>query len=483
MKKNLLLFIVLAFAFSSVNAQYWNLTGNAGTNTSSDFIGTTDPKPLIFKTSGFERMQLHPDQAFLGIGVPTPEATLHLHNPQNNGLIPLLQLTTNATGNAAANGFAVFSDYTTGDIKFKQQESAKFFLEGPCGGFVIAKDGNLGFGTEEPKQKMHLQGTLFIESTKNTQSGLQFKPYNPNPKDISPPPSSSNINYWDIYSDTQGLKFNAILSPNTNPPTPSQRLIITSNGSVGIGVANPKAKLAVAGTVQADNAEIAGTVTTNKLNVQILNIDQKLGIGNNAPLTNMQIGNIWTFQDAPDGKTIGKNTWHNGTNDVRIQSGDASRITFNNSGDILLQNAISGASGSTFRWNTVTFANNGNVGIGTTNAPSAKLEVNGDIMAKSAKISGIVCAHEVVVSLSGSPCWPDYVFEKDYNLLPLNEVEQFIAENKHLPDVPAAAQVKENGIELGEMNAILLKKIEELTLHLIQMEKRLSELESEKGGK
>jgi hypothetical protein len=99
------------------------------------------------------------------------------------------------------------------------------------------------------------------------------------------------------------------------------------------------------------------------------------------------------------------------------------------------------------------------------------------------KIDGFLCAKEVRVQLSGSPCWPDFVFHKDYKLLPLKEVEQFITENQHLPNVPSSAEVEANGVELGEMNAILLQKVEELTLYIIQMEKRLSELENEKGGK
>jgi len=97
--------------------------------------------------------------------------------------------------------------------------------------------------------------------------------------------------------------------------------------------------------------------------------------------------------------------------------------------------------------------------------------------ALSISTNGLLCAKEVRVSISGSPCWPDFVFSKNYNLLPLAEVEQFITENQHLPNVPSAAEVEANGIELGEMNAILLQKVEELTLYIIQMEKRLAELE------
>jgi hypothetical protein len=112
----------------------------------------------------------------------------------------------------------------------------------------------------------------------------------------------------------------------------------------------------------------------------------------------------------------------------------------------------------------------GNVGIGTT-TPDAKLAVNGTIHAR-----------EVKVDLAG---WPDYVFEKYYTgasklkssyILPtLAEVEQFTKENHHLPNVPSAKEVKENGLQLGEISNIMLQKIEELTLYVIEQQKKLDE--------
>jgi hypothetical protein len=105
---------------------------------------------------------------------------------------------------------------------------------------------------------------------------------------------------------------------------------------------------------------------------------------------------------------------------------------------------------------------NGNFGIGTT-APLAKLSVNG-----TGTFNGKLKCTEVEVLTAA---WPDFVFNSDYNLRPLSEVEAFINLNKHLPDVPSEATIMANGANLGEMNATLLQKVEELTLYMIQLQK------------
>lgn len=93
--------------------------------------------------------------------------------------------------------------------------------------------------------------------------------------------------------------------------------------------------------------------------------------------------------------------------------------------------------------------------------------------------SGIL-TDEVRVNLSNvAGTWADYVFNKDYDLKPLAEVEKFITKNGHLPNVHSAAQVKEDGIALGEMAKIQQEKIEELTLYLIQQNKEIEALKTQ----
>ncbi|PCI98114.1 MAG: hypothetical protein COB15_06355 [Flavobacteriales bacterium] len=90
------------------------------------------------------------------------------------------------------------------------------------------------------------------------------------------------------------------------------------------------------------------------------------------------------------------------------------------------------------------------------------------------RIGNVLYAQEVFVQ---NDVWPDFVFEKDYSLNTLYEVEKFITENSHLPDVPSAKEVEENGVAVSDMSAILLQKIEELTLYTIAQQKKIDELE------
>lgn len=90
-------------------------------------------------------------------------------------------------------------------------------------------------------------------------------------------------------------------------------------------------------------------------------------------------------------------------------------------------------------------------------------------------VNGTIRAKEIKVE-SG---WADFVFKKDYQLPTLKDVEKHINENGHLPNIPTEAEVKANGVNLGEMNTLLLQKIEELTLYIIKQEKTIESMKSE----
>jgi len=119
---------------------------------------------------------------------------------------------------------------------------------------------------------------------------------------------------------------------------------------------------------------------------------------------------------------------------------------------------------------------NGMIGIGTSD-PDQKLTVKGKIHTQ-----------EVLVDLNGAVA-PDYVFEKyyqgqsalnsDYQMLDLKSLEAFLKQNHHLPEIPSAQKLKEDGLELKKMNLLLLQKIEELTLYTIEQQKQLDALQDQ----
>ena len=108
------------------------------------------------------------------------------------------------------------------------------------------------------------------------------------------------------------------------------------------------------------------------------------------------------------------------------------------------------------------------VGIGTAN-PRYSLDVKGSIGAKTITVDSILRAEEIIVETTGA----DFVFADDYRLRPLSEVEAFITENKHLPEIQSAQDMQENGVSVSELQTKLLQKIEELTLYLIQQEETI----------
>ncbi|TDM00645.1 MAG: hypothetical protein C4K58_04360 [Flavobacteriaceae bacterium] len=201
------------------------------------------------------------------------------------------------------------------------------------------------------------------------------------------------------------------------------------NGNVGIGTATPAAKLDVIGNIISQNGTSGGG--------------------------SFHLGNI----------SHGLTREVNYANDVTLYTGDGG-INF---ATTQAPWGIPKSSDIKMR-----IMNNGNVGIGTTN-PDAKLTVNGTVHAKEVKVDLNVPA--------------DYVFEKyytgkstlkeDYQMPTLAEIEAFTKANKHLPNLPSAKEIQEKGLNLGEMNNLLLQKIEELTLYTIEQDKQIKELQAQ----
>ncbi|MGL4630889.1 MAG: hypothetical protein ACRCVT_06750, partial [Leadbetterella sp.] len=269
------------------------------------------------------------------------------------------------------------------------------------------------------------------------------------------------------------------------------------NGNVGIGTDSPISPLHVMGgsamtqgwnktlTLQATYPTILFNSNSQKwggigydfssnMNFWVGGSSDELATTATAAISIAQNGYVGMGTTAPEAKLDIKGTGYvmariASTND---QANLSLKGTFgqieNNTGDFFITN--SGANGSMIFRTTTTermrINSIGQVIIGIpVNLPSSdyKLAVAGNIIAEKIKVKN-------------KSSWPDFVFEKSYKLQPLEEVEQYIQANKHLPEIPSAAEVAKEGQDVGEMNRLLLKKVEELTLYLIELEKKNKEL-------
>ena len=139
--------------------------------------------------------------------------------------------------------------------------------------------------------------------------------------------------------------------------------------------------------------------------------------------------------------------------------------------------------------NTALISNmeNNTLSFGTNNSTRMSILANGSVLIGTAAtpagyklyVQQGILTEKVKVALKTSANWADFVFADNYNLQPLSEVESFIKQHKHLPGVPSADEVVANGLDLATMDAKLLEKIEELTLHMIQLEKEVNTLKAQ----
>lgn len=190
-------------------------------------------------------------------------------------------------------------------------------------------------------------------------------------------------------------------------------------------------------------------------------ISGKLGVGTATPSTQLEVNGTMKLTSTYGNLTVS-------STDANYMRFNTSLPAFHFNKPLCLQNSVvrSTARALMFYTNTNTLCAtmlDNRVGIGNSN-PRSTLDVNGTIR-----------ANEILVETTGA----DFVFADNYRLRPLSEVEAFISENKHLPEIQSAQEMQENGVSVSKLQTQLLQKIEELTLYLIQQEETIQELRQE----
>lgn len=300
------------------------------------------------------------------------------------------------------------------------------------GAVILRSNGGVGVGTNDPAMELHVKGNAGV---------LGLEGDNHVYMEFYPRLASNGRMGWVGYGDF-GVKDLSLANEFDGGA-----ILLRSDAGVGIGTTEPEAEL-----------DVNGLTLTNELAAEFVYVDGAIGINQLEPRAPLHIDKngmglvleghgsaLMGFYHRgypADGSAV-RSGW------VGYGSGTGHGMSINNEilyGHILLRPG-----------------DRGKVGINTT-SPEYMLDVCGTIRGK-----------EVIVEAD----WCDYVFEEDYDLMSINELEAYLKANKHLPNIPPASEIETNGLQVSAVNQKMMEKIEELTLYIIQQNHRIEALESE----
>ncbi|MCF2875536.1 MULTISPECIES: hypothetical protein [unclassified Tenacibaculum] len=447
----------------------------------------------------------------IGIGTETPSGKLEV---MGDGVFRATDnthgLALHVRNTSGTNSFTLRGFTTKGQLK--AQNGLHFEMEDELGNtwFHGQNGGRVGIGTKTPGAKLDVNGNINFTASQGVwltgktdtggiNSSTQLKTGHYQSLIRQKTASNHVVNLGGIGNVFGFFGFD---KNRTSNGFDHSLIMNVDNGFIGVGTIIPTAKLDVNGNINFASSQ--GIWLTGKTDTGGINSSTQLKAGTYQSLIRQKtasnnvvniggIGDVFGFFGFDKNRTINgvDHSLVMNTNSGNIGAGIVEpREKLDVNGSIIVKDghnlswgnkygagiptiAANTASGIYFYPNgstlgaTMKIDKAGNVGIGTSTTGTHKLAVEGSIGARKIKVEAF-------------PNWSDFVFEKEYKLPTLKEVENHIKEKGHLKDIPSAVEVKKDGFYLGEMDAKLLQKIEELTLYTIQQEKEIETLKNQK---
>jgi hypothetical protein len=371
----------------------------------------------------------------------------------------------NGNGNIGANNFIGTTSSADFLVKTNSAERIRVLGSGVSAGFV-------GIGTPSPRQKLDVGGNLAISGTKH----LIYNSFDGN---LTWGHALTGDLHFNV-SNFQGLTNQGLLERMT---------IKGDNGYVGIGAPAPQAKLHITSSIERESFRVYFAGSGNYLSMY-----QGAGAGVIDPIGT---GKLYLGYDPAADVYIGGN--NNGVNPYsKLGIGTDNPVAFLNiktpdinwHGFLLEHNSTAANTAAEIR-----IKNNGSAAFLISNWVNSpvnvfKVEGNGRTTIGNPLLNSSPHYNDYLLSVKGKGVfqeiivtnqdWSDFVFDDSYKLRSLADVESYYKANKHLPEIPSAKEVSENGVSVGEINKLLLQKIEELTIYLVEQQKEIEKLKKEK---
>ena len=364
----------------------------------------------------------------IGMGTATPAEELHIFSP-NLGLTPGTPAIRLEGANGANNiipgrtwdidaNFAAFiiKDQTAGTLPFRVERDT------PSNSLTVDTTGNIGVGTSSPVEELHIFSP-----------GAPLQPGQPTIRLEGANDTTNNIlgRTWDIDAGFFGLLIRdqtaGTLPFRVESESPSDSLTVDTSGSIGMGTSNPTSALHIR---QNDAAILVEDTNVNSGNRQLLNMRNNGGIG--MRFNNTDNGSVWDFNNTNSGNFTASKV---GTGGFEFEVQGNGRFKIRSFGELNFDMRA-----------------DGNLHI-----------PNGDVIVGGTTLNV-----------------PDYVFEHDYELMPLDELKTFVAKNKHLPNVASEAEIKKaKQVSIAKSHMTHLEKIEELTLYTIEQHEQIKSLKTD----